>query len=223
MGITSTHEGMIQYTNQEWNNIPYYLNVIESLRMSKIKSYIEVGACLGVVANILNSKIPTIERCILIEALPSNFTKLCENVKFDKISLEKFNNAVYYGKDFVSMGNDGSEQSGLYNVGGFGIQNILTGHHECNKTSPIKTITLEEIIQGDTIDFIKIDVEGAEKNIIENSTALPFIKYMEIELHDELSNDSIYPSFLKQYFPDHIIILTHRQSYATLNVFLGKI
>lgn len=223
MGITSTYEGMIKYTTDEWNNIPYYINVVESLRMTKIKSYIEVGACLGVVANLLNSKIPTIETSILIEALPSNFIELNKNLQSDKIKIYKFHCAVYYGQDFVTMGNDGSHESGLYNVGGFGIQNILANHHQHNTTVEIPTITLEEIIKGDTIDFIKIDVEGAEKNIIENSTALPLIKYMEIELHDELSNDSIYPAFLKQYFPDHIIMLTHRQSYATLNLFLGKI
>ena len=51
-------------------------------------------------------------------------------------------------------------------------------------------------------DFIKIDIEGAEKNILENSELLKKAKYMIVEWNQEED----FCDFLKKYLPNFKII-----------------
>jgi hypothetical protein len=63
--------------------------------------------------------------------------------------------------------------------------------------------TLENLSENFLLpDFIKIDVEGAEKNILINSTIIKNAKYIIVEWNQQESlND-----FIKKYLPNFILI-----------------
>jgi FkbM family methyltransferase len=62
-----------------------------------------------------------------------------------------------------------------------------------NETGSIDAYTLEELMRMhsfETVDFLKIDIEGGEKNLFEtwnlNSDVLQRVKYLALEIHDEI-------------------------------------
>lgn len=62
-----------------------------------------------------------------------------------------------------------------------------------NEMGSIDAFTLEEIMRVnsfETVDFLKIDIEGGEKNLFEswnlNSDVLQKVKYLALEIHDEI-------------------------------------
>jgi FkbM family methyltransferase len=190
--MNSTREGHIEYTRDEYNNSDYYNQMLDILNDNKIKSFIDVGACVGEVTKILLEKIPTITRGVMIEPLKDNVAFIKSRINDERIKL--LPNAVYYGDSRVKLGR-------LQNVGGaslFVSENIEL----CN------TITLEEL---DLPDFIKIDVEGAEINIKENSTRLKEIKFIDIEFHHYCrALDKIV--YVKKWLPNHRILLEKENS-----------
>ena len=67
--------------------------------------------------------------------------------------------------------------------------------------SNVEIKTLEEL-ELPIVDFIKIDIEGGEFNVIENSSYLQQIRWIDIEFHGNID-----VSYVKTYFPNHEIML----------------
>ena len=65
------------------------------------------------------------------------------------------------------------------------------------------------------MDFVKIDVEGCEYNIIENSSYLKTVKFIEIEFHNYDINIS---DFIRKNLPSHKI-----EIFGLNHILLGKI
>ncbi len=184
----------VQYTENEWVNTPYFIDVIDFLEDRKIKSMIDVGGCTGEVSRIFLEKIPTLESIIILEPVLENYNFILNRFK-DNNKIRVINSALYYGKDSISLGQiDG-------NVGGWGVD--LLG----NAIDNVSTITLEEL---PIVDFIKIDIEGAESNVISNSITLQEIPCIEIEFHFELM--STWEDYVAEYLPNHKIIFNRFQN-----------
>lgn len=213
--MTINFAEMKRYTRAEWNeHHGYFSFVLSKAKEKQIESFVDLGACLGEVSKLLIDVIPTLNKIIAIEAMPNNFNFLKENLKSDKCDITYINKAVYYGKSHVTMGTSHS------NVGGFGIhdEGILNNHEQVHEN--IETITLEEILKDSIIDFMKMDIEGAEKNVIENSTALKHVRLIELELHDALAEEEIHSKFLEKHLPNHKIIQRCYRGQAGNNVLL---
>lgn len=216
--MTINFQQMIQYTRAEWNNSnPYFSKVLKLANERQIKSFVDLGSCLGEVSKILLENVPSLKRIIAIEAMPNNFNFLIENLKSNTCDIKYVNKAVYYGLSTVSMGTSHS------NVGGFGIhaEGILNNNEQI--LDGIETTTLEEVIDNEEIDFMKMDIEGAEKNVLENTTIVRNVKLLDLELHDSLANEKDHLPFLEKYLPDHRIIQTSYRGQAGNNVLLEKI
>jgi len=208
-GITDTLGGHLEYTTNEWNTSGYYLKVREFLKNFGIKNFIDIGSCSGVVSDILLEDIPTLKRSILVEAMPENFQFISDRIDSDDRRLV-INKAIFYNKERINLGRVRN------NVGGWSYQSS-------DDSVSIETSSIEKIIEdysyfiGDSIDFIKIDVEGAEYNIIENSTALKNVPLLEIEFHPneeygmnyldgkKFLNDSWGP-FIDKFLPNHSLV-----------------
>ena len=191
---TESLEGHIYYTNEEWTSRPFYVNIIEFLKEKKIKSVLDVGGCTGEVPKIMFSKIPSLDTALILEPVPVNFNFIQERFK-NEYRIKVINKALYYGQDFILLGqSDG-------NVGGY---NMHSNNHTI-QFNDIPTITLENLPK---YDFLKIDIEGAEKNILENATCFADFKYIAIEFHDELG--TIWPELVEKYIPTHKIAVDGR-------------
>lgn len=185
--MNDTKEGHIEYTRNEYTDSVYYQSVIAYLKNAKIESCVDVGACVGEVTKMLMENIPTLTRCLMVEPIRDNIIYLLQKFTDKRVIVLPF--ALYYGADEIELGK-------LDNVGGASVF-IKERLEKC------RTLKLEDI--ETPIDFVKIDVEGGEMNIIENSTRLKEIKFIEIEFH-HYCGDLDKVEYVKKWLPEHKIV-----------------
>lgn len=177
-------EDHIKYTRNELNNWPYYVEMFRILADENIESYLDIGANVGEFRNVVVEKLPTIKVSYLVEPEENNFNFLVDHVDRRCILI---NAAIGYGSSSCSL-----ERSS--NVG---------GHQVVKGEGDIELKTLEEL--GILpVDLVKIDVEGMEDEIIENSTYLKSVKWIDVEFHRE---PSTVRAFLEENLPNFDIVL----------------
>lgn len=200
---TSTLDLHQKYTRDEYIDNKYYSFVLNTLKKAKIKSMIDAGACTGEVTKIMQENIPSLKECYLIEPITKNVEYVKKNVRG-----EVLHRALYYGKDELM-------------IGGFS-HNVGSGSAFWGENGEmVETITLEDL---PIVDFLKMDIEGLEANIIKNSTNIQKIKFLEIEFHhfDELLQyaENRLP-FLSEWLPNHKIVLNGADSDKESSIFLS--
>ena len=171
---TLTQKQHKDYTHNEWTNYEYFNEVIKYLKDQNIKSFIDIGGCSGEVSKILIEKIPTIEYGLIFEPDIKNYEFILENVNSDNVLVE--NKAVYYGKDKINL----SINSEWKNIGSW---SVFFNEEYPENSIEVRCVELEPYLEKSKYDFIKIDIEGSEFNLLENSTNLKDIKYIELEIH----------------------------------------
>lgn len=204
--MPSTLEEHVTYTRKEWTEEKYYLNVVDYLKQKNIKKIIDAGGCTGEVTKVIYENVSTLEKSFIIEASKINSEFIEKNLQFSNLDVEIINKFLFYGKESVSIGLN----SGDNNVGGYSINcsdNIIE--------NSIGTMSLESI--DDDIDFIKLDIEGSEKNVIMNSSKLKKINFLEIEFHDDLQNLKWKP-FVEKYLNTHKVVFDDNHSHAFLEI-----
>jgi FkbM family methyltransferase len=189
--MPATREEHVVYTRNELNNYQYYIDVINELKKHTIKSYLDIGANVGELCNYLFEVLPSLKTAHLIEPENDNFNFMVSNIKEKDIKTYHF--AIGYGYKNAKLENHWSG-----NVGGF----LLTESNSGISNVTIKTL---EELSLPIVDLVKIDVEGAEYNIIENSKYLQEVEWIEIEFHD-YHNKPLVP-YVTKYFPNHTIII----------------
>lgn len=179
----------ISYTNNEWCNIQYYIDIITYLESKKIKSFIDLDGCTGEVSIIFNKKLK-LDKIYIIEPIIENFNFISKRIE-EYWNIFIINKAIYYGNNFIELG----QSSDQTNVGGWSFSDS----HNLSKVL-VETITLEDL---PICDAIKIDIEGSEENLIMNSQNLKKYKFILLELHGQLIYN--YLTLIKKYLPNHII------------------
>lgn len=175
-GSTDNLNEHLSYSINEWTSSDYYKKVQSFLNQKKIKNIIDVGSCSGGLYDVFSKNIPSLEKCILVEAMPRNYEFIFNRLNENR-NISIINKALFYGPEYLNMG------SVRTNVGGWSYQSQIN-------TIEVETITLERLIDNhqsffdNSVDFVKIDIEGAEYNIIEKSTLLKNIPFVEIEFHE---------------------------------------
>lgn len=186
----------IQYSRNEWSTFEYFINVIDFLKEKKIKSMIDAGGCTGEVTAILLEKIPSLKKSTILEPIRENYEFIVNRLNHHN-SVKVINKALFYGEEYISLGQCDD------NVGGWSVQ------HNNNKVDKVKTITLEDLPKA---DFIKIDIEGAEINVIPSSKAIQNISYIEIEFHGDLIEEDKWKKYVQKYLPNHSVSFSRNQN-----------
>lgn len=197
----------IRFTRWEWETKHEYRDLIEFLRSEKIKSYVDLGANTGTICRILKEAIPGLKKCYLFEPQKENYNFIVSNLS-DIINddILVFNQGIYYGKDKMTL------YRGDENVGGY---TVIEYPGFSPSGGDVEMVTLESI-GIDPVDFIKIDVEGSESNIIENSEYLNKIKYLQIEFHPPFDTKEKCTNLLNANLKNHSIL-------DNLSVFPGSV
>jgi FkbM family methyltransferase len=198
-----TIERHIGHTRKELSEEPYYIALLNTLKFNRIVSYVDVGANIGEFSNILFEQIPTLKDAYLIEPEERNCAFLQNHVK-NKNTLYQ----VAIGYNFTS----GVLVEDTNNAGGHHLRESL--RVDTNYFN-VEIKTLEEL-ELPIVDFIKIDIEGGEFNIIENSNYLQQIRWIDIEFHRAVDTE-----YIKKFFPDYEIML-HAYICITSRYFLKK-
>ena len=201
------------FTYRQWGfDEKHYIDVIEYLNKNRITSYIDLGANSGGVCSILLERIKTLEKCYLFEPQNDNFEFMSGIFKSDERVICYNFGILYTESEFVELFRCDN------NVGGYTAIKFNENFISSGDKMVVKKL---EDFNFSGIDFIKIDVEGSEENIILNSTYLKDIKYIELELHENLLDEKIAIEFIEKNMTSHSIV--HNLSHFPSHVFLEKI
>jgi FkbM family methyltransferase len=175
--------------------IPREDEVKQFLCLEGNEAFVDIGANVGLYSlNAAREFKDKAVQVIAIEAHPDNFKALCRNIlcnSFEEI-ITPVNKAVsdHHGKvTLFERSHDGARvDSELYslcnspNIDGF---NIL---HPEGKTLEVECDTLDNIVKDRRVDVIKIDVEGAEVQVLKGAKqTLDRIRKIVIEIHGDNS------------------------------------
>jgi FkbM family methyltransferase len=181
--LRSSRKGWDDYIYGEWNGGAYYKAIRGILGNAPIKTVVDIGANIGCSALFFMDFLP-IEKLICIEPDLENVKLLQDNLEgFNGVNVEIHPVGVYYGKESSRVRGIGDG-----NPGGYMVEDITSSHvpdsaFNVYEGKIFKLKPLEEIIGDMQVDLIKLDVEGSEYNIIENSTAIKNAKYLLLEMH----------------------------------------
>lgn len=143
---------------------------------SNVKTIVDLGANIGFSVLHFKAKFPDAQ-IIALEPEKHNYDQLVKNVK-EFSNVECLQNAIWYTKK-----NLGIFDSGL---GEYGYQVVESNQ---KLVGSVDAITMNDIITRynlKTIDILKIDIEGAEKELFTHNyeSWLPKVRCIVIELHD---------------------------------------
>jgi FkbM family methyltransferase len=210
---THTPESHYAYTINEYNNTSHtkYLNYI--FKNSNIKVIYDIGANSGATCNIfyeysMKYNNP-LKKIYLFEPDETNYEYLLNSTKQINNVVESFNLGIYYGATTKKVFLPKMNNEAYYTVGGFSISPELS-HRSYIETDKIFNLTTLEELNIDEPDFVKIDIEGCEKNLIINSSIIKKAKFMLVEWQDKEDFNVILNKYLNNYkiiFNDHDYLL----------------
>ena len=184
-----------------------YSDFVESIfKAGQIKSFLDLGANTGCVIEYLDKFFDENVNIFAFEPVEENFKFLSEVI--DKIGKSKnsriYRKAVFYGtKKARAFGVGDNSTAGLFLEETLSIVDSSDHRKPVLTTHTFDCTTLEEEI-GDinSIDLCKIDVEGSEYNILQNSSFLKEkVKHIILEFH--WKNESEILTWISENFTSH--------------------
>lgn len=162
--------------------------------LGQINSIIDAGSNIGASAVFFKRKYPS-SKVICIEPNMENFTLL-------KINTGTFNNVQLYQNALWS------ENKYLNMVSSYSADSHYVKDDIADAENKIEGITIQDLMieHGfEVIDILKMDIEGAEKEIFSQNYQLwlPKVRYLMIELHDRMKkgcSKSVFKAISEQNF-----------------------
>ena len=143
--------------------------------LSAPKNIIDCGAFVGYTSIFMAHHFPDC-RIIAVEAALSNFNRLKENTKLYP-QVTPVYGALWSKKGVVKL-LDKEADTWSYSV-----------TESQGEGEDIPTVTVDQLMADynmSIVDFLKIDIEGAEREVFIDPSWLPKVKALAIELHDHL-------------------------------------
>ena len=178
------------YTINEWSS-GGFSSILEELPVD-IKTIFDVGANGGGFTRVMLNRYPQAV-VTAFEPVQRNYDELVKLVP----EATCIKAAVFYG----------IKESKLYwrgdNCGACFISEVNAGDDKLPMNESTEVVTFESITK-DVPDLIKLDVEGAEENILEHSTLTKKTPWLIIEWHPEHVPAR---EFFRQHLPNHKVLV----------------
>lgn len=187
------------FTILEWSKLPF-TKILEELP-NELDVIVDIGANAGGWSYIMKQKYPK-SVVYALEPVTESYNEL---LMVEDINAIK--KGIYYGADKAKI------KYFADNIGSATLDLVQDEYNKQDYGEEVYLTTLEKVVFK--ADLIKLDVEGAEKNIIENSTLLKKTKHLIIEWHYPQEKAEI---FFANYLPNHKIKVNLQdiQYYLTL-------
>ena len=163
------------------------------------QTIIDGGANIGLTSVFFANKFPN-ANIVAVEPEKENFQMLQKNTNsYSNISL--LNAGIWDHNTFLSVVDEGKGNNA------FTVKEVPV-----NTENAIKALSVYEIMKQQdwsTIDILKLDIEGTEKNIFEKNyeSWLPFVRVLIVELHDRMiegSSEAVFNTISKYNFSKEI-------------------
>lgn len=141
------------------------------------QTIVDAGAHIGMASLLFAHRYPK-ARIIAVEPEPGNFAALIRNVSHYK-NIVPVQAALWKGDGEVRLGKSTAHPKGAFAIAEDGDQRV-------------RAVTMETLMKENgisTIDFLKVDIEGAEKEVFQNNTWIKDVRVIAIELHDRVRPD----------------------------------
>jgi FkbM family methyltransferase len=180
-------DGHLFYTVNEWCKEPFTTMLDIIFSDENVNNFIDIGANVGGIIYSLNyfNYLKKLKKIVCFEPDNDNYNYLiniCENIKkTNDIEIKCHKYGIYYGKTESKVYGVGDG-----NIGGYFIfddnqkyRNVpIVEHNE----KIFNLDAIEKFVDFE-IDIVKIDIEGSEINVLENSTIIKNSKYIILEWH----------------------------------------
>lgn len=180
--------GMGEYQNM--------VDLIKSFPGVTIKSVVDAGANVGFTSIFLLANFPEAS-LVAIEPDDQNYQMLEQNLK-----LNVYNQHVLLKKALWKNADSVTIQNSFRDHREWSRQVVDTPEPSVNKLEGIPLRDLFTVAGTQQIDILKIDIEGAEKEVFSNMQdsieVLKNVKFLVIELHDEVDFKNDFENILKQ-------------------------
>lgn len=180
-----------------------YKTIFDFLFDKDIKTIIDIGASSGI-ATLLFLELLDVERIYCIEPDKENYELLIKNTCDYRDIVDTYNIGIYYGVTSANVVGTGDESPLGYMVENATVEHNYPGGTILYKDKKFKLSPLEKVIKI-PVDFIKMDVEGSEYNIVKNSRSINTTRILLISFHNH--RREYVEEFIKKELPNHKIIL----------------
>ncbi|MCD6092433.1 MAG: FkbM family methyltransferase [Candidatus Aenigmarchaeota archaeon] len=183
--------------------------LLSFLKKNTLKTFVDIGANIGYYTIILS---PFFKRIISIEPSPKAFSLLKKNVTINKLDkkVELLNLAIVSKKDYNKDIYISEEK--CLNI------SSITSH---GKTK-VKKVNFSEILTKYKPDFIKMDIEGYEFELIEdlkNSRHIPKYIFMEVHVNKNnyIQNKKFFRALARMKYKIRITTIEYKDFYYLKN------
>jgi FkbM family methyltransferase len=166
--------------------LPREEEIVNYLKINDNETFVDVGANVGAYSLKIASDYKSKGiKVIAIEAHPANYKALCKNIDINKFTnIHAINKAVSDHKGIVTM----YERKFLKRIQPewYTIHETISGHQLDKRYSiEVESDTLDAILDNYKVDFIKIDIEGAEVEALKGATnTLDRLRKIIVEIHE---------------------------------------
>lgn len=170
-----------EYTIHEWSHPPFlsFINAIPD-----VKVLYDSGANVGGFSHIIKNRFPNV-KAYCFEPIKETCAYLKQAVPYATV-IEK---GVYYGKTESRAVWRGS------NMGAYFVEHIDAGEPRIFTEEVMELCELEGL-GIEKPDLIKMDIEGAEENVIEHSKVVKECEYLIIEWHPSRDPYTFFETYL---------------------------
>ena len=179
--------------------------IFDMLGAEDFEYTLDLGAYNGDTALELVDRCPKLKTVIAVEPDERNFKKLCFNTVLTK-KVEPHFNAAWDKKEVLTFTKGGGR--GIHRKGG------------SIKTVEVMGIPADELTEGRRIDYVKIDVEGEERNAILgcSETIVKDSPALRIALYHKSADIFEIPLMIHTLNPDYVFNLSRTLSFPAWDI-----
>ena len=171
----------------------------EILDCTSIKSYLDLGAYNGDTIREMLFYNPQLQSAVALEPDARNFRKLCEYAQgVENCDIKCINSGAWNENTTLLFDASGNRNAGIVSKG-----NIVS------KIKEVNVVSVDSILDGGQIDYIKYDVEGSEKEALLGSaqTIKAHAPKLLVSLYHRSEDLFSLPELVKDLNPDYSLYL----------------
>ena len=171
----------------------------EILDCQNIKSYLDLGAYNGDTIREMLLYNPTLQKAVALEPDARNFRKLNEYAQtVDNCDIKCINAGAWNENTTLLFDASGNRNAGIVSKG-----NIVS------KIKEVNVVSVDSVLEGASIDYIKYDVEGSEKEALLGSaqTIKNHAPKLLVSLYHRSEDLFALPELVKELNPDYSLHL----------------